>query len=72
MLKRNINENQKKKKKGQSTVEYILLFAGIIAIMIVFLGKNGPFAKAYNETLHRGSDGMVNMANRLSESHAPR
>ena len=71
MLKRNIHVNPRKKKKGQSTVEYIILVAGVIGILIVFLSPNGPFRTAYNATLTQGTNGMQNMAARLSGSRPP-
>ena len=36
------------KKKGQSTVEYIILVAAVLLALIVFLGPQGPFVKAFN------------------------
>ena len=66
MFKKNFHN--KRKRKGQSTVEYIILVAAIIAALILFLNQNGPFQKAYNETLNRGTDGMLDMANRLATS----
>ena len=57
-----------KKKKGQSTIEYLVLVTGVIAAMIVFLGVNGPFQKSYNSTLVAGTNGMLNMAQRLQNS----
>ena len=65
MLKRNI---KKVKKKGQSTVEYIILVAAIIALLIVFLQPSGIFRTAFNEALATGTDGMVNQAIRLRDS----
>ncbi|MCA9401518.1 MAG: class III signal peptide-containing protein [Candidatus Omnitrophica bacterium] len=65
MLKRNIGVNPKKKKKGQSTVEYIILVAAVLAVLILFLQPNGPFYRAFNETLTTGTNGMTNMATRL-------
>lgn len=59
-----------KKKKGQSTVEYILLVAGVIAVLVVFLGPNGAFQTKYHTALNEGTDGMANMAHRLSNSHS--
>lgn len=56
---------QQKKKKGQSTLEYIILLTGIVAVMLAFLSKGSPFAKAYNKTLILGTNGMEQMANRL-------
>jgi uncharacterized protein (UPF0333 family) len=55
-----------KKKKGQSTVEYIILVAAIIAALIIFLP--GTFQNAYNAALQSGTNGMENMADRLSAS----
>ena len=66
MFKRNILEQPRKKKKGQSTVEYIILVAAVIAALIIFLP--GTFSNAYNATLESGTDGMVDMATRLSGS----
>jgi len=66
MLKRDIKVQPQKKKKGQSTVEYIILVAAIIAVLIIFLP--GTFSKAFNAALISGTNGMENMADRLRES----
>ena len=63
MLKRNIKENPRKKKKGQSTVEYIILVAAVIGALLIFLPNT--FQDAYNATLRSGTNGMENMADRL-------
>lgn len=55
-----------RKKKGQSTVEYIILVAAIIGALIIFLP--GTFRSAYNATLTSGTNGMQNMAERLAGS----
>lgn len=68
MLKHNKIMKPKKKKKGQSTVEYIILVAAIISLLIIFLGPNGPFRQAFNDALTTGTNGMVNMAGRLAGS----
>jgi len=65
MLKRNIKEKPRKK-KGQSTVEYIILVAAVIGALIIFLP--GTFRTAYNATLASGTNGMEDMADRLSTS----
>lgn len=67
MLKRNIKKSPKKK-KGQSTVEYIILVAAIIAALIIFLRPGGVFQSAYNNAITLGSQGMDDMANRLRSS----
>jgi uncharacterized membrane protein len=68
MLKRNKIINQKKKKKGQSTVEYIILVAAILAALIVFLRPGGVFQDAFNDTVNDGIKGMRTMSNRLANS----
>ena len=60
----------RKKKKGQSTLEYIILVTGVIVVLIVFLKPNGTFDNAFSNTLASGTNGMSNMADRLSGSHA--
>jgi uncharacterized protein (UPF0333 family) len=61
--------NKNRKKKGQSTLEYIILVTGVIAILIIFLRPNGGvFTNAFNQTLQSGTNGMTNMASRLSAS----
>lgn len=56
-------------KLGQSTVEYIILVAGVIAIIVVFAGSgNSPFRAALNRTYASATNGMENMANRLANS----
>ncbi|HPN55748.1 MAG TPA: class III signal peptide-containing protein [Candidatus Omnitrophota bacterium] len=58
-----------RKKKGQSTLEYIILVTGVIAILIIFLNPtNGIFNTAFNSTLRTGTNGMFDMANRLQTS----
>ena len=57
-----------RKKKGQSTLEYIILVAGVVAVIIVFLRPNGQFNRQFNQTLSNATDGMVDMANRLRTS----
>ena len=65
MLKRD-KMMKPQKKKGQSTVEYIILVAAIIGALIIFLP--GTFRTAYNAALISGTNGMENMADRLSTS----
>lgn len=65
MLKRTIT-GKPKKKKGQSTIEYIILVAAIIGALLVFLPNT--FQDAYNAALSEGTDGMENMAERLTAS----
>ena len=58
-----------RKKTGQSTVEYVLLVTAVIVILVFFLvSGNSPFKTKINETLNSGTEGMVDMANRLRNS----
>ena len=58
----------KTKKKGQSTVEYVILVAAVLALLILFLQPNGVFRTAFNKTVARGTNGMQDMASRLKRS----
>lgn len=61
--------SKNRKKKGQSTLEYIILVTGVIAILIIFLNpNNGLFMNSFNAALQSGTNGMVNMADRLAGS----
>ena len=68
MLKRIIQKQSGKKRRGQSTVEYIILVAAILAALIIFLAPGGPFAASFNRAINTGTQGMEDMANRLSTS----
>ena len=69
MLKRiKSNKPSASKRKGQSTVEYIILVAAVLAALIVFLAPGGIFSRSVNETFVSGTNGMTDMANRLAGS----
>ncbi len=56
------------KKKGQSTLEFLVLATAVVVVFIWFLRPGGPFSNAYNDTLIEATNGMTNMAWRLSGS----
>jgi uncharacterized protein (UPF0333 family) len=55
-----------KNKRGQSTLEYIILVTAVVAALLVFLPGN--FRTAFDSTLDQTANSMVNMANRLGGS----
>ncbi len=67
MLKRNKCGCPKGKKKGQSTVEYIVLVAAIIAAVIVFVPT--VFNTALNGLWGMGATKMVNFTGRLNAAY---
>ncbi len=69
MFKRNRLTVPKKQKKGQSTVEYVILVAAVLTAILIFLAPNGIFHSAVNDTLGDGTDTMMNMSGRLQGSH---
>ena len=54
---------QLRNKRAQSTVEYVILVAIVIAVILAF--TNGIFRTSYNDTLAKATNGMTDMANRL-------
>lgn len=69
MFKRNRLTVPKKQKKGQSTVEYVILVAAVLTAILIFLAPNGIFHAAVNQSLSDGTDTMQNMSGRLQGSH---
>ena len=59
----------KQKRKGQSTVEYIVLVAAVIAVLFVFLKPNGTFQNALNGSVTASANTMSKISNRLFSSH---
>ena len=59
------------KRKGQSTVEYIVLVTAVLGTLILFLnGPSSPFRQKVNDTLTTGTDQMDIMATRLTNAQA--
>ena len=59
-----------KNKRGQSTIEYIILVTAVIVIILLFMmSGNSPFKRAMNETLNSITDEMTNMSDRFQGSH---
>ena len=56
-----------KNKKGQSTVEYILLVTAVTLVVILFTTSRGPgsFQNGLNQVLNETTSDMLNVAARL-------
>jgi len=52
-------------RKGQSIIEYILMIAAVVAILIVFLGRGGVFQQSYNKVIKMQGNDMYQMANAI-------
>lgn len=61
MLKYNETGNH----EGQGTIEYILIVAGVLAAVLVFLSNNGIFQNALNATYETNINSMLNVAERI-------
>ena len=57
-----------KNKKGQTTLEYILVVTAVIVGLLLFLGPTGLFRTRVQNTVDSVSNGMENMAGRISIS----
>ncbi len=54
---------------GQSTMEYVILLAGIILFLVIFLGRNGYFFQQVNYTYSNVAGEMSTVATRFADSH---
>ncbi len=50
---------------GQSIVEYIILVAAVIAVLIIFLGRGGTFEKSYNKVISTQGDDITSMSEKI-------
>lgn len=55
-------------RRGQSTVEYVILVTAVIVVTLAFLAPNGTFRSALGNTFQLATNGMEDMANRLRGS----
>jgi hypothetical protein len=56
-------------RKAQSTIEYLLLFAGVIAILIYFVVKSGsPYQSKLNESYDTATNTLVTTSNSFFNS----
>ncbi len=57
------------KNRGQSTMEYVILLAGIVLFLVIFLGRNGYFFQQVNYTYRNVTSEMSTVATRFVGSH---
>ena len=57
-----------KNKRGQTTLEYLILVTAVIAALLAFLGPTGVFRSVLGNALVDVSDGITNQANRIAGS----
>jgi Flp pilus assembly pilin Flp len=62
-----------KNKRGQSTVEYILLVTAVVAVIVAFVSGSGGngFQNQLNATLNSASAEMGSEVTQLDSSHNP-
>ena len=58
-------------KKGQSTVEYILLVTAVIAVILVATSQGGAFRTRMTNAVDTATSGMEDMAGRLHHATNP-
>jgi uncharacterized protein (UPF0333 family) len=60
-----------KNKRGQITVEYILVVTAVLVVIIAFLSnRNGPFQNQMNTTFNTAVQGINTEMGYLDSSHA--
>jgi hypothetical protein len=57
--------NKRTEEKAQSIIEYILLLAIVIAVLLVFFMANGPFSTAHQHVIQTQGDIMLNAARQI-------
>ncbi|MCK5580076.1 MAG: hypothetical protein KAJ18_02250 [Candidatus Omnitrophica bacterium] len=57
------------KKQGSSTIEYLLLLAVTLGILISFVNFNGGlFSVSLNQTLRAGVNSMIEVSNAIAQT----
>ena len=51
--------------RGQSLIEYLILIAIVITVLLVVLGRGGIFERQYNAVIRQQGQDMVNAAIQL-------
>ncbi len=59
---------KKRRIKGQSTIEYLVMMAAVIGILLATLGPGGLFRTRLRTAIDTSSQGMVDMTQRVIDS----
>lgn len=62
---------EKNTSRGQSTVEYIILFAAVISFLLYFFSEKGPFRGSFNQTMSSHAQSMPEMTKRFPGFRKP-
>ena len=54
---------ESRKRKGQSTIEYLLLLSAVIVVVFLFARKDGIFSKALNASINTAINSMDGFSN---------
>lgn len=54
-----VHENMRSHCRGQGIVEYLLLMAAVIAVLLVFFSRNGVFEKSFNNVITTQAEGLL-------------
>ena len=54
-------------RRGQGVLEYVLLMAAVIVVLITFFKRGGVFERSYNKVLTIQADDMTNSAETIFE-----
>ena len=52
--------------KGQNAIEYLLLFAIVVVVLLVALGPNGFFSRSLDTSIDLSTNSILNMAESIN------
>jgi len=63
MLREIKRRNRSLDRRGQNAVEYLLVFALVVVVIVLALAPNGFMTRAIDQSFDLAIDGMVNIVN---------
>ncbi len=55
-------------KKGQSTLEYVILFAAVVIVFVAYLRPGGTFTQKMTQSLDDTTDTMTDVSRRVKKA----